>query len=99
MLRTIPNLQLLELPESTWCCGSAGIYNITQPEMANELLERKVKHIKSTGAKVVATGNPGCLLQVINGCERAGVNVRFVHHSPAHYCEQLAALVEGAERT
>ena len=60
-LRAIPNLTLVELPESTWCCGSAGIYNLIQPEMANELLERKLDHIESTGAEVVATGNPGCL--------------------------------------
>jgi glycolate oxidase iron-sulfur subunit len=79
LLKAIPNLQLTELPESSWCCGSAGIYNIIQPEMANDLLDRKVKHIKSTGAQVVATGNPGCLLQVINGCKREGVNVRVVH--------------------
>jgi glycolate oxidase iron-sulfur subunit len=79
LLKAIPNLQLTELPESNWCCGSAGIYNLIQPEMANDLLDRKVKHIKSTGAQVVATGNPGCLLQVINGCKREGVNVRVVH--------------------
>lgn len=79
LLRTIPNLQLTELPEASWCCGSAGIYNLTQPEMANELLERKVKHIQSTGAEVVATGNPGCLLQVQNGCARAGMKVRVAH--------------------
>jgi glycolate oxidase iron-sulfur subunit len=79
LLKAIPNLQLTELPESSWCCGSAGIYNIIQPEMANDLLDRKVKHIKSTGAQVVATGNPGCLLQVINGCKREGMNVRVVH--------------------
>jgi len=47
--------------------------------MANELLERKVKHIQSTGAEVVATGNPGCMLQVLNGCRRAGMNVRIAH--------------------
>jgi len=79
LLKSIPNVQLTELPESSWCCGSAGIYNIIQPEMANDLLDRKVKHIKSTGAQVVATGNPGCLLQVINGCKREGVDVRVVH--------------------
>src|SRR6185295_11503188 len=65
VLKAIPNLKLVELAESTWCCGSAGIYNLIQPEMATELLERKLKHIKSTGASVVATGNPGCLLQII----------------------------------
>ena len=79
LLRAIQNVKLTELPESNWCCGSAGIYNITQPEMADELLERKVKHIKSTGAEVVATGNPGCMLQVVNGCRRAGMTVRVAH--------------------
>src|SRR5581483_3869359 len=53
VLRAIPNLKLVELPESTWCCGSAGIYNLIQPEMAGELLERKLKHIKTTRATVV----------------------------------------------
>ncbi len=79
VLRAIGNVKLTELPESTWCCGSAGIYNIVQPEMANELLERKVKHIQSTAARVVATGNPGCMLQVMNGCRRAGMEVRIAH--------------------
>ncbi|MBM3824984.1 MAG: (Fe-S)-binding protein [Verrucomicrobia bacterium] len=79
LLKSIPKLNLVELPESTWCCGSAGIYNLIQPEMAGQLLERKVKHIESTGAHVVATGNPGCLLQVRNGCTRAGLDLRVVH--------------------
>jgi len=79
VLCAIPNLQLTELPESTWCCGSAGIYNLTQPEMADDLLDRKVRHIKSTKADVVATGNPGCLLQVLNGCKRNGLEVRVAH--------------------
>ncbi|HEY6170598.1 MAG TPA: (Fe-S)-binding protein [Verrucomicrobiae bacterium] len=79
LLKAIPGVKLVELTESSWCCGSAGIYNLTQPEMADQLLQRKVKHIKSTGAQVVATGNPGCLLQVINGCKREGMDVRVVH--------------------
>lgn len=79
VLRAVPGLRLVELAESTWCCGSAGIYNLIQPEMANELLDRKVKHIESTGAEVVATANPGCLLQVQNGVKRAGVAVQVVH--------------------
>jgi glycolate oxidase iron-sulfur subunit len=79
LLRAIPNLKLVELPEASWCCGSAGIYNIVQPEMANELLQRKLKHIESTGASVVATGNPGCLLQIINGAAEQGLNLRVVH--------------------
>jgi len=69
----------VELPESSWCCGSAGIYNLTQPEMANQLLERKMKHIRSTGAEVIATGNPGCLLQIVNGAKAEGLNLRTAH--------------------
>ena len=70
---------MVNLPESSWCCGSAGIYNITQPEMAGELLRRKLDHIKSTGAQVVATANPGCLLQIINGAREEGLTLRVVH--------------------
>jgi glycolate oxidase iron-sulfur subunit len=79
ILRAIPHLKLVELTESTWCCGSAGIYNLIQPEMAGDLLERKTKHIKSTGAQIVATGNPGCLLQVLNGVRKEGLDVRVAH--------------------
>ncbi|HVV73875.1 MAG TPA: (Fe-S)-binding protein [Verrucomicrobiae bacterium] len=79
LLRAIPNLKLVELPESQWCCGSAGIYNLIQPEMANALLERKLAHIRATGASIVATGNPGCLLQLINGARSQGLNLRVVH--------------------
>ena len=79
LLGLIPNLKLVELPESLWCCGSAGIYNIVQPEMANQLLERKLKHIQATGAGIVANGNPGCLLQLINGAKQRGLKLRVVH--------------------
>lgn len=79
LLKLIPGLTLIELPESTWCCGSAGIYNLIQPEMAGNLLERKLGHIKSTRAETVATGNPGCLLQVQHGARSAGLKLRVVH--------------------
>jgi glycolate oxidase iron-sulfur subunit len=79
VLRAIPNLKLVELAESTWCCGSAGIYNLIQPEMANELLDRKLKHIRATRVSVVATANPGCLLQIINGARRQNLPLRVVH--------------------
>jgi glycolate oxidase iron-sulfur subunit len=79
ILKSIPNLKLIELPESTWCCGSAGIYNLIQPEMANDLLARKLKHIESTGAEIVATGNPGCLLQILNGARKRRLSIRVVH--------------------
>ncbi|MDB6123708.1 MAG: hypothetical protein JWQ71_2701 [Pedosphaera sp.] len=79
ILRAIPNLKLVELPESTWCCGSAGIYNLIQPEMAGDLLDRKLKHIKTTNATVVATGNPGCMLQIINGARQQQLPLRVAH--------------------
>lgn len=79
LLKAITGLKLVELPEASWCCGSAGIYNLTQPEMANQLLDRKIKHIKSTGATTVATANPGCLLQLINGAAKEGLKLRVVH--------------------
>lgn len=72
LLRMIPGLRLVPLPESDWCCGSAGIYNITQPGQAAKLLERKVGAIETTGAPVVATANPGCHLQIQNGLKAAG---------------------------
>ena len=79
VLRACTHVTLVPLADSDQCCGSAGIYNLTQPEMAGQLLERKVRHIRSTGASIVATANPGCLLQVINGCRAAGVDVRVAH--------------------
>ena len=79
ILKAIPNLKLVELPESTWCCGSAGIYNLIQPEMAGDLLDRKLKHIRTTGAHTVATANPGCLLQILNGARAQNLPLRVVH--------------------
>jgi glycolate oxidase iron-sulfur subunit len=79
VLRSISNLRLVELAESNWCCGSAGIYNLIQPEMADELLRRKLQHIQATGAKIVATANPGCLLQLMNGAKQRGLNLRIAH--------------------
>jgi glycolate oxidase iron-sulfur subunit len=79
LLKAIPNLTLVELPESNWCCGSAGIYNIIQPEMAGQLLARKMRHIQSTGASVVANGNSGCLLQLVNGAKQYKMPIRVVH--------------------
>lgn len=67
VLAGIPGLRLKELPESNWCCGSAGIYNITQPEQSQKLLRRKLANLEQTQAPVVATSNPGCHLQLVNG--------------------------------
>jgi glycolate oxidase iron-sulfur subunit len=79
LLRAIPGLELVDLPEAMWCCGSAGIYNITQPEMSLALLERKMKNIAATGAAIVAAGNPGCIGQLRYGAKKFGVSVEVVH--------------------
>jgi glycolate oxidase iron-sulfur subunit len=67
VLASIPGLVVKELPESNWCCGSAGIYNITQPDQSRKLLQRKLANLEQTKSPVVATSNPGCHLQLANG--------------------------------
>ncbi|CAN5184879.1 heterodisulfide reductase-related iron-sulfur binding cluster [soil metagenome] len=79
LLRAIPGLDLVPLAESTWCCGSAGIYSVTHPDAAGELLERKIGHIRATGAELVVTGNPGCMFQIAGGLRAMGSSVRVVH--------------------
>jgi len=64
LLRKIPNLTLVPFPESDLCCGSAGVYNIEQPEIARSLGERKVSNILNAGVQAVATGNIGCMIQL-----------------------------------
>ena len=79
ILRAIPDLDLVELVEADWCCGSAGIYNITQPETSMRLLDRKMAHVRNTGVRVVATGNPGCVIQLQHGGQREEMDVDVVH--------------------
>jgi glycolate oxidase iron-sulfur subunit len=71
ILDAIPGLRVIELPESAWCCGSAGIYNITQPDQSAKLLARKLENIARTGVPAVATSNPGCHLQLASGLKNA----------------------------
>ena len=79
LLRRIPGLRLVELAESDLCCGSAGVYNLLEPAIAGQLLALKVARILESGAKIVATGNPGCLLQIAQGCRARGLDVELVH--------------------
>jgi glycolate oxidase iron-sulfur subunit len=79
VLAKIPGLQLLEIAEPALCCGSAGIYNLVKPGPARELGERKVRNALATKPDVIATGNPGCLLQLRSGLKHAGNNVPVVH--------------------
>ena len=79
LLRRIPGLRLIELADSDLCCGSAGVYNLVEPEMAGELARRKVERIRETGARVVATGNPGCLMQIAREARTQGLDLEVVH--------------------
>ncbi|WP_322798704.1 (Fe-S)-binding protein [Thermoflexus sp.] len=83
-----------ELPDADRCCGSAGIYNLTHPEMSRRLLERKMADIASTGASVVVTANPGCLLQLEWGARRARLPIQVRHLSEVLE-EALSATVRG----
>ncbi len=79
LLRSVPGARFVELPESTRCCGSAGIYNILRPADSDELLRRKIGNILSTGAEIVATANPGCHLQIERGLRAAGSGITVCH--------------------
>ena len=79
VLRAIPGLEFVEMKESDWCCGSAGIYNITQPELSEEILGWKMANIVATGADTIAVGNPGCLLQLEHGLRERGLKIATTH--------------------
>ncbi len=79
LLAAVPGLRYKEMPLSDLCCGSAGIYNVVQNEMSLEILARKMEVINSTGADVVATANPGCMLQLQAGVRRFGKGQRVAH--------------------
>ncbi len=79
LLQAIPGITMVPLKESDWCCGSAGIYNITNQDMASQLLERKMDNVVATGATVIATGNPGCMMQIALGVRNRGLEMNVVH--------------------
>ncbi|HET9013967.1 MAG TPA: heterodisulfide reductase-related iron-sulfur binding cluster [Thermomicrobiaceae bacterium] len=79
LLAAIPELRLVEMPESSLCCGSAGIYNLIQPEMANTLLARKLDNALSTGAEAIVSANPGCMLQLASGLRARGDTRPVLH--------------------
>lgn len=79
LLASIPGIEYVELPEASWCCGSAGIYNLVRYDDAKEFLERKLKNISAIRPDVIVTGNPGCMLQIEHGLRQSGLDVRIVH--------------------
>ncbi len=69
----------LEMPEADWCCGSAGIYNVTQPELSRQLLHRKMEHVRAAAPDILVTANPGCLMQLQAGVRQSGLRIEVLH--------------------
>ena len=90
VLSSIPELEICEIPESELCCGSAGIYNLVESESAQELGARKAQHVTATGANILVSSNPGCLLQMQASLERKGHTVQTMH-----LVELLDASIQG----
>jgi glycolate oxidase iron-sulfur subunit len=79
VLRAIPEMELVPLEGAEHCCGAAGIYNLVEPDTSNTVLEPKLRNIAASGAELVATGNPGCLMQIGAGLRRSSIAARAVH--------------------
>jgi glycolate oxidase iron-sulfur subunit len=79
LLASVPGLTFREMPASDICCGSAGVYNIERSEMALRILARKMESVNATGASIVATANPGCMLQLQAGVRLHGAGQRVMH--------------------
>ncbi|MBI4473996.1 MAG: (Fe-S)-binding protein [Acidobacteria bacterium] len=79
LLKAIPGIRFVEVEGADQCCGSAGIYNITQNELAMEILDQKMEKIRRANIEVLATGNPGCMFQFRYGAERHGMNLEVAH--------------------
>jgi len=101
LLEMIPGLELVPLPESEHCCGAAGSYNLTQPEMSQQLGARKARNILSTGADAVFTGNVGCLLQIAKYLREADSGFWIAHPIDAlwaSYSGEVPRALRGAKR-
>ena len=79
MLRSVTGAHFTPLEDTERCCGAAGIYNLLQPEMSRRVLQEKLDHIRNTDADVLATGNPGCQMQIGAGAILAGMSLQVCH--------------------
>jgi glycolate oxidase iron-sulfur subunit len=79
LIRQLPGVEFVPLPQAEVCCGSAGIYNLIHPELADPILARKLEFIRSTGAEVLLTGNAGCLMQIGSGARLSGLDIEVLH--------------------
>ena len=79
VLSAIRALRLAPLEGADVCCGGAGVYNLLEPELSSRVLAEKLRHVRETGAQILATGNPGCHMQIGAGARLAGMNLKVVH--------------------
>lgn len=79
VIRNVKNLQFVDLPESDWCCGSAGTYNITQHDVSMQILDRKMANVAKANPEVLLTANPGCMLQLQWGVKQKGLDIQVMH--------------------
>ncbi|RBP96552.1 glycolate oxidase iron-sulfur subunit [Cytobacillus firmus] len=94
LVKGIPNSEYVDLPEKKYCCGSAGIYNLLQPNLANEILDKKMSRVKETESAVLITANPGCYLQMKLGVYREGMEDQI---ETKHVADYLMESIERAE--
>jgi glycolate oxidase iron-sulfur subunit len=95
LLRAIPGLELLDFKEADWCCGGAGIYNLVHPELSRQILTRKMQHLAAINPDVIATGNPGCLLQIRAGANAQGLSALVMHPIELMFRAYLASKPSG----
>jgi glycolate oxidase iron-sulfur subunit len=95
LLKGVANTEYAELPEAKLCCGSAGIYNLLQPELASDILDKKMNHVQAIRPDIIITANPGCLLQMKIGIQRAGLQGQV---KAMHIVDYLTETMERAEK-
>ena len=88
ILKRLPGIKYEELPEADWCCGGAGSYAVAHHELSRKVLDRKIENLKKTGADILVTSCPACIIQLSYGVRRHGLNTRVCH---------LSELVNGLE--
>ncbi len=81
ILRAIPGIEYRELPEADWCCGGAGSYALTHFDLSRQVLDRKIDHVQSTGANLLVTSCPACIIHLSDGIRRRGLPVHVCHIS------------------
>lgn len=92
IIKAIPGIEFIELPESDWCCGGAGTYSITNSALSMKILERKMNNVKKTGADILVTSCPSCMIQLSHGVRQFGLDVKVVHVN-----QMLASLLRCSE--